>query len=77
MTCGGFKNFNNFFNVDIGAYALGFYGDKDVTNPQATTLVGASTLLCMDMEKDNIRTFSITKSYTCNDALPSHGVKPT
>jgi hypothetical protein len=28
--------------------------------------MGASTLLCMDMEKDNIRTSSITKSYTCN-----------
>jgi hypothetical protein len=48
----------------VRANASGFYGDQNVTNSQATTHVGISTLLCMDMEKDNIRNSSITKSYT-------------
>jgi hypothetical protein len=60
-----FGNFLSIMNM-AGAYASGFYGDQDVINSQATTPVGASTLLCMDMEKDNIRTSSITKSYTYN-----------
>jgi hypothetical protein len=46
--------------------ASGFYGDRGITNSQVAIPMGASTLLYMDMEKDNIKTSSITKSYTCN-----------
>jgi len=58
-------NFLSIMNM-VGADALGFYGDQGITNSQVATPMGASTLLCMDMEKDNIGTSSITKSYTCN-----------
>jgi len=35
----------------VGVNALGFYGDQDVISSQVATLVGASTLLCMDWRK--------------------------
>ncbi len=50
----------------VGVDASGFYGDQGIINSQVAIPMGASTLLCMDMEKNNIGTSSITKSYTYN-----------
>jgi hypothetical protein len=77
--CKGFPNWNEIcvgstFEIILGNFLtimnitmadeLGFYG-VDITNSQATPM-GASTLWCMDMEKEeyNVRASSITKSYT-------------
>jgi hypothetical protein len=59
------SNFLSIMNM-VGVDASGFYGDQGIINSQVAIPMGASTLLCMDMEKNNIGTSSITKSYTYN-----------